>query len=180
MSPAGFETLSSEPAFRGKLLRVDRLEVRAPDGSTVVRELVTHPGSVAVLPRDGDDVVLLRQMRVPAGRELLEIPAGLLDEPGESPEVAAARECEEEVGLRPGRLTLLASFFNSPGYSDEFTRLYLAEDLTEVAARPGNAEERAATVVRLHLDAALAMVETGDIVDAKTALALTLAALGHG
>lgn len=174
MGAGGFRTLTTARRYHGKLLNVDRLEVLAPDGTTIIREMVSHPGSAAVLPYDGASVILIRQMRLPAGSELLEIPAGLLDEPDEDPMAAAARECEEEVGYRPGRMTLLARFYNTPGYSDELTHLYLAEDLERVGARPASAEERAAQIVTMPLADALAEAVAGNILDAKTVLALTL------
>ena len=103
---------------------------------------------------------------------LYELPAGKRDVPGEDPAATARRECVEEVGLLPGRLTLLQTFFNSPGYSDEQSWLYLAEDLTPVDMDPQGPEEIAAEIVTIPLDRALGLVASGDIKDAKTIIGL--------
>ncbi len=173
MSPGpGFTTIGTERVFDGRLLQVEVHRLEGPSGERFQRELVRLPGSVATLPLDGDEVVLLRMPRVPVGMSLLEIPAGLRDVADEEPDETARRECEEEVGMRPGVLTLLGTFYNSPGYSDELTYLYLAEELEPVPPRPGAPEEHAAEVVRVKFDDALKMAGRGEIVDGKTLLAL--------
>ena len=177
MAPVeGFAVVDTRNLLKGRAVRVEEIRLRGPDGSLFSREVMRHPGSVAVLPYDGERVVLIRQLRAAVGGPLLEIPAGTLDAAGERPEEAAIRECEEEVGYRPERLTLLATFYNSPGYTDELTRLYLAEDLAAVPARPAGAEERAAEIVHLPFAEALRRAGRGDLRDGKTVLALALAA----
>ncbi len=168
----GFTVLGTERVFEGRLLNVEVRRLEAPGGERFVREMVRHPGSVAALPHIDGDVVLLRIHRAPIATELLEIPAGLRDVADEDPEDTACRECEEEIGMRPGRVSLLASFYNSPGYTDEYTRVYLAEDLVEVPARPAGAEEHDAETVRMPLREALGMAARGEIIDAKTIVAL--------
>lgn len=172
----GFTVLGTEKVFDGRLLNVEVRRLEAPSGERFVREMVRHPGSVAALPLHGGEVVLLRIHRAPIATSLLEIPAGLRDVMDEDPEDTACRECEEEIGMRPGRLSLIASFYNSPGYSDEYTHVYLAEDLVEVPPRPAGAEEHDAEVVRMPLKEALGMVGRGEIIDAKTIVALLAAA----
>lgn len=121
--------ISSEKIFTGRLLTVRIDCVRLFDGHDGRREVVEHPGAVAMVPMlDADHLLLVRQWRNAAGRSLLEIPAGTLS-PGEEPDHCAARELMEEVGFRPQKLTLLYGAFLAPGYSTELIHLYLAEDL---------------------------------------------------
>ena len=156
-------------------LGMERLHLAGPHGEAVVRVIVRHPGAVAVVPIDGDDVVLLRQYRAPLDRELLEIPAGKLDVDGEDPAEAAARELAEEVGLA-GRLKPLVTIDTTPGFCDERIAIFIATDLRTVPSSPHGAEERLATVVRMGLGAALAAVLEGSITDAKTIAGLVAAA----
>ncbi len=169
---AGFREISTETVFDGRLLEVEVRKLQAPSGERVVRETVRHPGSVAVLPYDAGDVILIRQLRSATGAELLEVPGGLRDAGGEDPEDTASRECEEEIGYSPGRLTLLAGYYPTPGYSNEYTHLFLAEDLTQVERRPAGVEEVAAEIVRLPLHEALQMAGNGQIAHATTLVAL--------
>jgi ADP-ribose pyrophosphatase len=134
------------------------------------REIVEHPGAVAIVAVDGDDhVTLVRQLREAAKKHLLELPAGTLEE-GERPVETAKRELEEETGLRGGRWTELASFWTTPGFCRERMTLFLAEDVEEGKAKPDAGED--VEVVRWpasELDARLAEIE-----DAKTLVALLL------
>lgn len=157
---------------RGAFLEIARRHYVAADGRAVRREVILHPGAVAVVPLIDDDVVLIAQHRVAVGDALLEIPAGKLDQVGEPPEVTAARECEEEIGFRPGRLTLLHSFYTTPGFTNELIWLYLAEDLQPVESRPQGVEEESAEVVRLPVEEAMRRVRVGDIKDGKTLIGL--------
>ncbi len=168
----GFTVIGTERVFDGRLLNVEVRRLEAPGGERFVREMVRHPGSVAALPHSDGEVLLLRIHRAPIGTSLLEIPAGLRDVMDEDPEDTACRECEEEIGMRPGRVSLLAAFYNSPGYSDEYTHVFLAEDLVEVPARPAGAEEHEAEIVRMPLGKALGKVALGEIIDGKTIVAL--------
>lgn len=170
---AGFRRQGGEIVYSGPGVTVGSYTYETPDGATMLREVVhAHDGSVVVLPYTGEEVVLLRQFRAPVDAVLYELPAGKRDVPGEDPAETARRECIEEVGLSPGRVTLLHTFYNSPGYSDERSWLYLAEDLTPVAARPQGPEESEAEIVHIALERAMELVATGEIQDAKTIIGL--------
>ena len=148
----------------------------APDGTEFSREVVRHPGAVAVVPVTEDHKVLLvRQYRGPVDRELLEIPAGTRDVEGESPEETARRELAEEVGVRAGALELLATVLNSPGFCDEETSVFLATDLQpDVDHREGE-EERFMEVLEIPLADIAGMIASGRITDAQTVIGLSLA-----
>jgi len=170
---AEFRRRSGDIVYRGPGVTVGRYLYDTPDGATMIREVVhAHDGSVVVLPYTGTRVVLLRQFRAPVDAVIYELPAGKRDVDGEDPVEAARRECIEEAGLDPGRLSLLHTFYNTPGYSDEESWLYLAEDLTPVEADPQGPEETAAEVVELTLDEAFGLVALGEIKDAKTMIGL--------
>ncbi|MDT0630509.1 NUDIX hydrolase [Rubrivirga sp. S365] len=169
------ETISSEPVYDGTLLHVRRDEVRLPDGATSVREWIKHPGASAVVAIDGEGrVVLVRQFRYPPRREFLEVPAGKFDRDGESPLDVAQRELEEETGLTAAAWTALGRTFPGIGYSSETIHLFLAESLSE--GERGGDDDEFLEVVRLPFDEAVRRAESGEILDAKTSLALLLAA----
>jgi ADP-ribose pyrophosphatase len=168
----GFGLVGSRRVASLAFLDLDRSYYRTPGGGWMVRGLVRHPGSVVIVPWDGERVHLIRQYRAAAGGALLELPAGKLDAAGEPPEQTAIRETVEETGLRPGRLSLLHTAYTSPGFTDEFTRIYLAEDLRPVAADPKGAEEHAAEVVALTLAEVEQTLDDGSIVDATTLVGL--------
>lgn len=127
-SPPLGETLSSRRGFDGAWVHVRVDEARLPSGRITTREVVEHPGSVAIVGVTTDGhVLLLRQSHHAIRRTLLGIPAGTL-EPGESPEACARRELHEETGYRAGRLTQLASYYTSPGYTDEQMTIFYADD----------------------------------------------------
>ena len=159
---------------RGFQLRVNREIARLPDGREVELDIVHHPGASAVVPFLSDDeVLLIRQHRHAAGGAILEVPAGKLD-PGEAPAACAARELEEEAGVRAGRLEALGWIFTTPGFTDERIHLFAAFDLEPVPTRHDSDEH--IEPVRMTLADALARVFRGEIVDAKSALALVHAA----
>ena len=164
------ELLSSDRAYDGWVdVRVDTL--RYPSGREGTIEVVEHPGGVTLLAVDADDrVYFVRQYRHPAGRELLELPAGTLD-PEEAPETCAERELQEEAGYRPRRLQRLGGFFLAPGYCTEYQHVFLATDL-EPSVLEG--DEDAIHPVALPLEEALRLIRTGQIEDAKTIAALLL------
>lgn len=123
----------SEELARGTIVSIRRDTVRMPDGDEADREIVEHPGAVAVVAMDpGDRVLLIRQYRHPVGRELWEIPAGLRDVAGEPPLATAQRELLEEAGYRAAHWQVLADFYTSPGISTERLRVFLARELTQV------------------------------------------------
>jgi ADP-ribose pyrophosphatase len=173
--------IGSDVLHRGRYLslRIDTIE-RA-DGSRATREIVGHPGAVAIVAIDAEDrVALVRQWRVAAGTALLEIPAGTLDVDAatngvEDPDVAAARELEEETGLRAATWRRLASFWTAPGFATELMHLYLATGLAPAAAdRLGPDEDERLELVWQPFDEAVAAAARGELADAKSILGLLL------
>ncbi|MGC0364248.1 8-oxo-dGTP pyrophosphatase MutT (NUDIX family) [Rhodococcus sp. 27YEA15] len=170
-----FETLDSRTEYCGAIiaLRVDT--VAMPGGRRADREVVEHHGAVAVVAVDSDgNLVLIHQYRHPLGHRLWEIPAGLLDAPGESAVGAAARELGEETGLGAQRWSVLVDVALSPGFTDESVRVFLAEDLHEVERDDPEDEEADLEISRVPLTRAAEMALTGEIVNA-TAVAGILA-----
>ena len=165
------ERISGQIVYAGKLFQVFKDDVRLPDGKTTTREIVRHPGSVAIVPRQADGrIVLVRQFRYVTGRELWEIPAGTCDKPGESLEATARRELAEEAGLKAGRLTRLGRAYLVPGYGDELMTWFLAEDL---APTPSHAEmDESFKVSRFDLPSLRVLRQSGELEDAKTFLGL--------
>lgn len=166
--------LASRRVFEGRVvsLRVD--DVRLPNGRETKREVVEHKGAVGIVPVLPDNrVVLVRQWRHAVGEELLEIPAGTL-EPGEDPAACAHRELVEETGYRAGRLEPIASFYTSPGFTDERLHLFVATDLERAETAPE--EDELIEAVVLPWGKAMAMCRDGRIVDGKTLLGLVAVA----
>jgi 8-oxo-dGTP pyrophosphatase MutT (NUDIX family) len=172
MSDRDFEQISSERVFEGKIFAVDRAEFRFPDGEEATREIVRHPGAVGIVPVDDEHVWLVRQPREAADDpDMLEIPAGKLDEEGESPRETGERELAEEVALAAETWEHLDTFFTSVGVMDEEVHLYLATGLREHTVEPPDESERI-EVVRWplsSLDEAIAQTR-----DSKTLIALLL------
>lgn len=170
--------LSTQEIFKGRIVNLVVHEVLLPDGGLSKREVIRHPGAVAVVAIDDAQCVLLvRQYRIAAGMITLEIPAGVL-EPGEQPEVCARRELQEETGYRPGQLEPLGSLYTAPGYTSELIQLYLGTALVEQALA-GDADEFL-TLERLSLPEALRRIEAGEIIDAKSQIGLLRAARRFG
>lgn len=158
-------TLSSRIAFSGRLLALRVDEVELETGRRTVREVVEHPGAVAVLAFDGERLAMVRQWRQAAGADLLEIPAGTR-EPGEAPLVTAQRELAEECGLEATHWEDGPAFYTAPGFSTELLTLFLATDLRGVDAKPP--DDEALERSWLSLRDALAAIEGGAIRDAKS------------
>src|SRR5215211_2980405 len=136
------ERIDSKKVYEGKIATVREDEFRYPDGSTAVREVVGHPGAVAIIAHDDLHVYLVRQPREGVGEEaLLELPAGKLDVPGEAPLDCAKRELAEEVGKAASVWRELKRFYTSPGFAEEEVIVYLATELEE-ANVDADAEER--------------------------------------
>jgi ADP-ribose pyrophosphatase len=172
----GFEPLDETLVHDGVVISIYDARFRSPDGSVVHREIARHPGAVGVVPIVGDSVVLVRQYRAPLDRDLLEIPAGKMDVPGEDPAVTAVRELQEEAGLAPGELIRLGSFWNTPGFCDEYSHLFLATGCVEVDDDRQGAEEEAMTIERLPLSGLHDAIGSGAVTDGKTIIGLLLAA----
>lgn len=164
------KTLSSETIFDGRILHVRRDTVRLPDGGEAFREVVDHPGGVAVLPLDADGcVTLVRQFRYPFQRVLLELPAGKLEK-GEDHRACGLRELEEETGMTAGEFTYLGGLYLSPGYSSEVLHLYLARELRQGTSHPDEGEFL--NVEKMPFQELLDRVMAGEIHDAKTVAAV--------
>jgi ADP-ribose pyrophosphatase len=162
-----------ERVYDGRVVHLAVLDVTLPNGESAKRELVRHPGAVAIVPLIGEDVLLVRQFRIAAGQVMLEIPAGTLDE-GEEPLVCAERELQEETGYRPGTLEKLGGIYVAPGYTTEFIHLFVARDLSE--SRLDMDEDEFIELVRVPLREALDMLDTGEIIDGKSAAGLLMVA----
>jgi ADP-ribose pyrophosphatase len=166
------EFISSKKIFEGRIFDVSVDTVREGE-QTLVREIVTHPGSAVILPVfDDGTIALVKQYRHPAVKYLLELPAGTLND-RERPEVGAARELEEELGVVAGRLEKLCEFFVSPGFLTEKMWLYLATELRET--EQSLEDDEAIEIVRVPVERALQMITDGEIEDAKTIIGLLLA-----
>ena len=165
--------LNSKRVFEGRVFNVT-VDTVSEGELTYKREVVRHGGSAVIVPvHDDGTVVLVRQYRHPAVRYLLEAPAGTLAE-GERPEVGAARELEEELGLLAARLEKLSEFFVSPGFLEEKMWVFLATGLSEGTQQLD--EDEVLDIVRLPIADALEMITSGEIQDAKTIIGLMLAA----
>ncbi len=175
-----YRVLDTETVFDGHVISLRRDTVAMPGGGDSVREVVAHPGAVAVVAVDDEDrVVLLRQYRHPVGRYLWELPAGLRDADGEPPLETAKRERAEEVLLAAERWSLLTTTYSSPGFSDELVLVYLAEGLSDVALPEGftvEHEELDMTIERVPLADAVQRVFDGDIRNAAAVIGVLAAA----
>jgi ADP-ribose pyrophosphatase len=168
------ELVESQSIFKGAVFDVERDRLREENGSEIVREVVRHAGGAGCLPLfDDGRVALVKQYRHPARCDLLEIPAGKI-EVGETPAECAAREVEQEIGFRPGRIQRLAEFYSTPGFCEERLYVYLATELEQATQNLDHDEF--VEVIYLPLGEAVAMVERGEIEDSKTIIALLLAA----
>lgn len=165
--------VSSEKLYEGYIVDLSIDTIELPNGKMSKREVIHHSGAVAIVPIDPDgNVVMVKQFRYAAGRVLLEIPAGTLED-GEDPHKCAIRELQEEVSLKPGRLQKLGGIFVAPGYTTEFIHLYLATDLSE--SKLNMDEDEFIEVVRLTLPEALNKIAAGEIIDAKSVSGLFMA-----
>ena len=176
MADHDFDTVSSETVYRGSILALRADQVRMPGGSTATREVVEHFGAVAVAAVDESRrVAMVYQYRHPLGRRLWELPAGLLDEPGEDPAIAAARELREETGVVAEHWSVLVDAASSPGFTDEAVRVYLASGLSHMERPEAEHEEADLTVHWVDLEQATEQVMAGEIVNAVAALGVLAA-----
>ncbi|MFD1065308.1 NUDIX hydrolase [Oceanobacillus locisalsi] len=166
------KTVTSKKIFEGNIIDVQLDEVMLSNGETAQRELVNHPGAVAVLPITPDNkIVLVEQYRKPLERTLIEIPAGKLEK-NENPLTAAVRELEEETGYTTTNLSQVTSFYTSPGFANELVYIYVTNDLIRMENPPAGDDDEFVEVMEVTLDEAKDLVEEGRIQDAKTNYAI--------
>ena len=169
-------TIAQRVVYQGNYLTFRIDAVRDSGGGEHERELVLHPGAVAIVPLDGDDVLLVRQWRHATGGALLEIPAGTVDlrddDTPEDPAACAVRELGEETGTQAGRWRHLGTFWTAPGFTDEHMHLYLAQDLAPAPEGVGPEPDERLELVRMPWRDAVAAAERGEIHDAKTIVGL--------
>ncbi|MFZ5353537.1 MAG: NUDIX hydrolase [Bacillota bacterium] len=163
-------TINKKNIFNGKIIKLDIHDVLLDNGKTAEREIITHPGGVAVIPITDDGFIyFVKQFRKPYEEEVLEIPAGKLEH-GEDPRSCGLRELKEETGLTCEKVTFLTQMYPSPGYTDEKIHIYIAEGLQE--GDYARDEDEFLNVCRYTLDEAYEMISTGIIKDAKTIIAV--------
>lgn len=168
------KTIETKEIFHGKVikLRVDQVEL--PNGKIASREIIEHPGGVAVVAVTPEkEVLLVKQFRKPCEVELWELPAGKLDKGGESPEVAAMRELEEETGFRTDSLHKLLDFYTSPGFANEVIHIYYTDQIKPGTQSPD--EDEFLSVHRFSWSEIERMLKAGEIRDAKTVSGILLA-----
>lgn len=171
-----FRQTGEDVLFSGWRISVVDRSFEAPDGSTFQRDIVRHPGAVAVVPvTDRGTAILVRQFRGSLNQWLLELPAGVRDVAGEPPEQTAARELEEEAGYAAASMEHLATIANTPGFCDQLTRLYMATGLRQTAHAREGQEEQFIELVEVALADVDDLVARGEIIDAETVLGLLLA-----
>ncbi len=165
------QTVETRPVFQGRVISLQVDTVKLPDGGTATREIVKHPGAVAILAltEGRGKMLVVEQFRKPLEKLQMEIPAGKL-EPGEDPLDAAGRELEEETGYRAARLTRLHAFSTSPGFADEVIHLFFAEELERTEVRLD--EDEFLTCEAVTLEQAWQYIREGRICDSKTILAV--------
>lgn len=170
MSSFTERTIKRNTIFEGNIIKVEVDEVLTPNGKTAKRELVRHPGAVAVLPlTEHNRLVVVEQFRKPLEKVIVEIPAGKLEQ-DEAPLQCAKRELREETGYTADKWSHLVSFYTSPGFADEEIHLYVAEHLH--AGPKQTDEDEFVNVREITLDEAFHLIETKDICDAKTVAAV--------
>lgn len=161
-------TLSSEQIFNGKIVHLQVDKVTLPDGNIATRELIKHPGAVAVIALNKENkLIMVEQYRKPCERSLVEIPAGKLEK-GEDPKQAAIRELEEETGYAARDLQYITSFYSSPGFADELLHIYFTDQLEKLDNPRKADEDEFVEVHELSLAEAQKFVADQKICDAKT------------
>ena len=167
-----FETIQSDNKYCGRAFSVRQDQVKLPNGDTAELDIVEHVGAVTIVPIDADgDIWFVRQYRHAARLEILELPAGTLED-GENPDICAHRETREEIGMAPGDLQKMGEFYLAPGYSTEYMHVYLATDL-KPDPLPSDTDEFL-SIESYPAEKAFSMVESGEIKDAKSLAALLL------
>jgi len=170
------DTIKSKAIFQGRAFNVRQDEIRLPNGRTTLLDIVDHKGAVTILPVDENNHIwFIQQYRHAAGKIILELPAGTLEE-GEDPETCAFREIREEIGMSASKIEKIGEFYMAPGYSTEYLYAYLATDL-KPEPLPGD-EDELIKVEKIPTDKAYLLAKSGQIHDSKT-LATLLLALGR-
>jgi ADP-ribose pyrophosphatase len=166
------KTVKTEPIFQGRVISLQVDTVELPNGKTSTRELLKHPGAVAVIALTGDNkLVMVEQYRKALERTLIEIPAGKL-EPGEEPEKTAIRELEEETGYTCEKMEHVISFYTSPGFADEIVHVFLAKKLRKLDTKKELDEDEFVELLEVTLEEAEQLIEGRRIYDAKTVFAV--------
>jgi len=166
------KTLSSKTLYNGKIIDLVLEDVELPNGKPGKREIIKHPGAVAVIARtDKNKIILVKQYRKALERSIVEIPAGKLEK-GEEPAHTALRELEEETGYTTQALQKLTAFYTSPGFADEIVHIYLADQLVPLEEKRELDEDEFVEVMEVSLEEALQLIEKQHIYDAKTAFAI--------
>ena len=166
------KTTKTTPIYDGKIVKLQIDDVTLPNGHVAKREIIKHPGAVAVIAvTDAGKLVLVEQYRKSLERSIIEIPAGKL-EPGEEPIVTARRELEEETGYGAQSFTFLQAFATSPGFADEIIHLFVAKELYKIENKADLDEDEFVDLLEVSLEEAGQMVADERIFDAKTAFAV--------
>ncbi|WP_405101311.1 NUDIX hydrolase [Oceanobacillus sp. FSL H7-0719] len=174
------KTINTKKIFEGKMIDLQVDEVSLPNGEVSQREIVKHPGAVAVIAITKDNkIVLVKQYRKPTEKTLVELPAGKIDQ-NEQPLAAAIRELEEETGYTTKELNFVTSFYTSPGFANELIYIYITDTLEKLETPVQGDDDEFIEILELSLDEAKQYVEEEKIHDAKTNYAiLYLHALGR-
>lgn len=171
------KTIETQLIYKGKVLGLRVDTIRLPDGGISQREIVEHGESVVIVPLDSDgNVILVRQYRKAAEEILLEAPAGGLED-GETPNEAASREMQEEIGFKPRNLTSIGGFWLAPGFCEEYMHAFIATDLM-VSKLPADQDENI-EIICVPLDEVTSMINTGVIRDAKSIAVLLMCLNTH-
>ena len=166
------KTINSTPIFEGRVISLKVDEVELPNGKKGTREIINHPGAVAIIALTPENkIVLVEQYRKALERSIIEIPAGKLEK-GEEPITTAMRELEEETGYQAEKFTLIQSFATSPGFADEIIHLFLAENISLVDQKADLDEDEFVELIEVTVEEAEQLVVEGKIFDAKTAFAI--------
>ena len=174
MNPESVQILETQNVFNGNIINVKVDKISDQHNKLMVREVVEHKPAVAIVPIDNDDnIIMVRQYRHPASLNLLEIPAGIIED-GEEPDVTALRELQEEIGYTSTNLRLLGGFWSSPGFTDEYMYGYLARNLVE-SHLPAD-EDEDISVEKIPTAKIEQLIKLGEIQDAKSIALLLMAA----
>jgi len=166
------KTISTQEIFKGRIISLQVDEVMLPNGSTSKREIIKHPGAVAVIAiTEEGKLVVVEQYRKALEKAIVEIPAGKLEK-GEDPDLCARRELEEETGYGCKDMELISSFYTSPGFADEIVHVYLASGLYKIENAAGLDEDEFVNLMEITLEEAQGLIKDQKIFDAKTMYAV--------